>query len=188
MSNAGNIKSPFNIFTSGGENDEVSCFLIMHSRAPEPRNSRSGNSSSWESCSPGPSLFTPFPPISLSALTRSSSSTNLPFRHRVSTISDILPLSFLLSLFSYRVYILFPAWRGEQVLSLLFCLFLLLDSSLSVRRGDDYEAARSSSSPELRRARRFSCLSFCVPSNASAIFPFLHPSIHPSIHPGCAFF
>lgn len=40
--NAGNIKSPFNIFTRAGENDEVSCFLIMYPRAPEPRNSRLG--------------------------------------------------------------------------------------------------------------------------------------------------
>ena len=38
----GNIKSPFNIFTRAGENDEVSCFLIMQPRAPEPRNSRRG--------------------------------------------------------------------------------------------------------------------------------------------------
>jgi len=36
----GNIKSPFNIFTRAGENDEVSCFLIMYPQAPEPRNSR----------------------------------------------------------------------------------------------------------------------------------------------------
>lgn len=40
--NTGNIKSSFNIFTRASENDEVSCFLIMYPRAPEPRNSRLG--------------------------------------------------------------------------------------------------------------------------------------------------
>lgn len=63
---AGNIKSPFNIFTRAGENDEVSCFLIMYPRTPEPRNSQHGvgapppslpspSPSSWKSCSLRPS-------------------------------------------------------------------------------------------------------------------------------------
>lgn len=54
----GNIKFPFNIFTRAGENDEVSCFLIMYPRTPEPRNSRR---MVGESCLPLPF---PSPPIS----------------------------------------------------------------------------------------------------------------------------
>lgn len=185
MSNAGNIKSPFNIFTSGGENDEVSCFLIMHSRAPEPRNSRLGAGIP----PPGKAaLLVPrFLPLFLpslspsTALTRSSSSTNLPFRHRVSTISTLIFFHFPFFFRFSRIYP-FPAWRGEQVLSLLPSL--LLDSSLSlVRRGDDYERGRSflslpRTSPWLVdfRASPFAFLPAPPPFSPSSIHPSLYPS------------
>lgn len=95
VSNAGNIKSPFNIFTSGGENDEVSCFLIMHSRAPEPRNSRLRARGILP---PGKAalLLSHFLPLFLPSLFARSVNSRLffypkgfPFRHRTSTSTRI---------------------------------------------------------------------------------------------------
>lgn len=187
MSNAGNIKSPFNIFTSGGENDEVSCFLIMHSRAPEPRNSRLGAGIP----PPGKAaLLVPrFLPLFLpslspsTALTRSSSSTNLPFRHRVSTISTLIFFHFpFFFRFSRIAYISFSsvAWRAGVILAPLPPprFFSLVGST---RRRLRTRPLVPLPPPNFPLARGFSCLSFCVLSSASAIFPFLHPSIPLSI-------
>lgn len=76
-SNTGNIKSPFNIFTRAGENDEVSCFLIMYPRAPEPRNSRLRAAlfpSGKAGCLP---LFTSYPIVLLLPVTFASSLSQL---------------------------------------------------------------------------------------------------------------
>lgn len=207
VSNAGNIKSPFNIFTSGGENDEVSCFLIMHSRAPEPRNSRLRAGI----LPPGkPALLLPhFLPLFLPSLSVNSRllqpsfipTTNVPLSSPYIHL-DILPRGFSSPLHIAAAYILFPR-AGEQVLSSSSSSWRTLTSSLSVQRGHDYRcshsanaspflfpspASRTSSSAALVDFRpRASPFAFQLPASRLAPpfspSPFPDSSFHPSLYP-----
>lgn len=213
VSNAGNIKSPFNIFTSGGENDEVSCFLIMHSRAPEPRNSRLGAGIH----PPGEaalllSHFLPLflPSLALARQTRASSNfllsqqATFPFRHRISTSTRIFfHAASSRRCISPRCTYPFLACRRAGVILLLLLLHLDFFSFGSTRPRLPPLAFRQRSLPfpfpfsrepnfAFRRARRFSpsCLSFCVPATTSfaprsTIFslPFPRFFLHPSLYP-----